>query len=68
MGVLYRTPLFMLHLKRKINMAFSLYDALDKSKGFIKSFDCKLPLGNNTTIIVIVTGIGHNDFTYIKVI
>ena len=52
MGVLYRTPLFMLHLKRKINMAFSLYDALDKSKGFIKSFDCKLPLGNNTTIIV----------------
>lgn len=33
-------------------MAFSLYDALDKSKGFIKSFDCKLPVGNNTTIIV----------------
>ena len=52
MGVLYRTPLFVLHLKRKINMAFSLYDALDKSRGFIKSFDCKLPLGNNTTIIV----------------
>lgn len=33
-------------------MAFSLYDALDRSKGFTKSFDCKLPLGNNITIIV----------------
>lgn len=33
-------------------MAFSLYDALDKNRGFITSFDCKLSLGNNTTLIV----------------
>lgn len=33
-------------------MAFSLYDALDKSKGFTVDFNCKLPLGSNTSLVV----------------
>ena len=33
-------------------MAFSLYDALDKSRGFTVDFVCKLPLGSNTSLVV----------------
>ena len=33
-------------------MAFSLYDALDKSRAFTESFICKLPLGSNTSLVV----------------
>lgn len=33
-------------------MAFSLYDALDKSRGFTVDFNCKLPLGSNTSLVV----------------
>lgn len=33
-------------------MVFSLYDALDKSRGFTVDFVCKLPLGSNTSLVV----------------
>lgn len=33
-------------------MAFSLYDALDKSRAFTESFICKLLLGSNTSLVV----------------
>ena len=33
-------------------MAFSLYDALDKSRDFTVDFICKLPLGSNTSLVV----------------
>ena len=33
-------------------MVFSLYDALDKSRGFTVDFICKLPLGSNTSLVV----------------
>lgn len=33
-------------------MAFSLYDALDKSRRFTVDFVCKLPLGSNTSLVV----------------
>jgi hypothetical protein len=33
-------------------MVFSLYDALDRTRDFTVDFNCKLPLGSNTSLVV----------------